>query len=98
MEESAHLRCIAASTVLKRCREAWRRAGTVRTVLAADAMTKEAKKHVNEREVRRDEFMKDPGRVVERAKVEGPVRITDREGRARLLICIPTDERPEPIR
>jgi hypothetical protein len=54
--------------------------------------------HDTPRAVGREVFMKDPGKVVERAKAEGAVAITDREGRARLLICIPTDERPDPIR
>jgi hypothetical protein len=48
--------------------------------------------------VRRAEFMKNPAKVVERAKVEGTIAITDGEGRARLLICIPTDERTDSVR
>ena len=61
-------------------------------------MTNHRQSHDTPRAVGREVFLRDPAKVVERAKVEGAVAITDREGRARLLICIPTDERPDPIR
>ncbi len=48
--------------------------------------------------VRREDFMRDPRRVVDQAKAHGPVAITDKNGRARLIICIPTDVRTDPIR
>jgi hypothetical protein len=44
-------------------------------------------------EVRRVTFLKDPRSVTRQAKKEGAVAITDSQGRARLLICIPTDVR-----
>jgi hypothetical protein len=43
---------------------------------------------------RRDVFLRNPDKIVELAKTEGSVAIIDHDGRVRLLICIPTDERP----
>ena len=47
--------------------------------------------------VEREVFMRDPGAVVESAKANGPIAITDSRGEPMLHICIPTDVRPERI-
>lgn len=56
------------------------------------------KRQDDKRSVGREEFLKNPAAVVQRAKAEGTISITDGNGKARVLICIPTDVRPEPLR
>ena len=48
------------------------------------------------RTVLREDFIRDPGSVVRRAIREGSVAIADRDGHVGLVMCIPTDVRPEP--
>jgi hypothetical protein len=45
--------------------------------------------------VDREVFLRDPTSIVERVRNEGPIEVTERNGTTRLIICIPTDQRPE---
>jgi hypothetical protein len=46
-----------------------------------------------ERTVSRDEFVKNPGAVLARAKAGGPITVLDKNGRARATISAPSDRR-----
>lgn len=46
------------------------------------------------REVRQADFVRNPGATMSRAAHEGPVVLTSANGTPRMMICVPTDERP----
>ena len=43
--------------------------------------------------VRREDFVRDPVAVLRQAKANGPIEITDAQGRVRAVISVPTDRR-----
>lgn len=47
--------------------------------------------------VKRADFVKDPGRYVDQARDEGPVTITDANGKPRAMIVIPKAITPYPV-
>jgi hypothetical protein len=59
-------------------------------------MSDEAKRAVGMLRVGRDEYARDPGRVVERARTGGPITITDALGKPRMTIVIPKHVRTAP--